>query len=239
MKKEVYELIQSARRGDKTAMEKLVRENTGLIWSIVRRFGGRTAETEDLFQIGAIGLIKAINKFDLSLGVELSTYAVPMIIGEMRRFLRDDGIIKVSRGLKETAMHAKRAAEKISAQIGRDATAREIAQEIGKPVDEVTLALEAVRRPDSLHRPLGDEASSPALLADRLCRTENGEEKIVSGIALREELKKLPPRERQILLLRFYKEKTQSEVARIMGLSQVQISRIERKTLSCLRKNIG
>ncbi len=238
MKQEVYALIKRAQSGDSEALELLTKNNTGLIWSIVRKFGGRSVESEDLFQIGAIGLIKAINKFDPGFNVEFSTYAVPMIIGEMRRFLRDDGIIKVSRALKETAAAARAAQEKISARLGRDATSLEIAAETGKSPEEITLALEAVRRPESIYKSVNGDSDAPILLVDKLCPEENGEEKILSNVTLHEEIKKLPPRERQILLLRFYKEKTQSEVARIMGLSQVQISRIEKKTLTGLRKNI-
>ena len=237
MKREIYRLIEKARQGDRAALERLTAENTGLIWSAVKKFSGRGTDKEDLFQIGAIGLIKAINKFDTSFNVEFSTYAVPMIMGEIRRFLRDDGLIKVSRGLKETAIKAMAAAERISAGEGRDAVISEIAEEIDCDCATVALALEAAQPPESIYKTVGDDTGD-SLLIDKLRSHETGEEDVLNSISLREALKKLAPRERQIMLLRYYREKTQSEVARIMGLSQVQISRLEKKSLGVLRKNI-
>lgn len=237
MKREIYQLIEKAQNGDHAALERLTAENTGLIWSAVKKFSGRGTDREDLFQIGAIGLIKAINKFDASFNVEFSTYAVPMIMGEIRRFLRDDGLIKVSRGLKETAIKAMAAAERISAGEGRDAVISEIAEEIDCDCATVALALEAAQPPESIYKTVGDDTGD-SLLIDKLRSHETGEEDVLNSISLREALKKLAPRERQIMLLRYYREKTQSEVARIMGLSQVQISRLEKKSLGVLRKNI-
>ncbi len=239
MKNENYRLIELAQSGDKNALEMLTIKNKGLIWCMVKKFSGRGVENDDLFQIGAIGLIKAICKFDVSFNVEFSTYAVPMILGEMRRFLRDDGIIKVSRSLKETAMKAKMAAEKISLQKGEEASLTEIANELNCEIGEITIALEATAEPESIFKSIHEGDSSPVLLIDKISTGENKEGEIIDLICLREEIKKLPPRERQILMLRFYKEKTQSEVAKIMGLSQVQISRIEKKVLSNLKKNIS
>ncbi len=240
MKEECYRLISLAQSGDEESLEKLVLQNKGLIWCVVRKFSGRGTEADDLFQIGAIGLIKAINKFDASFNVEFSTYAIPMILGEIRRFLRDDGIVKVSRTLKETASMAKAAAEKISNEKGRDATVKEIADAICKKPDEVMLSLEATQPTESLYKTVNDSESSPILLIDKLHSQSNyNEERFLTSIALKQAIEKLPAKEKQILLLRYYKEKTQSEVARIMGVSQVQISRIEKKLLGVLKQNIS
>lgn len=240
MKEECYRLISLAQSGDKESLERLVLQNKGLIWCVVRKFSGRGIESDDLFQIGAIGLIKAINKFDASFNVEFSTYAIPMILGEIRRFLRDDGIIKVSRSLKETAVAAKAAAERISTEKGRDATVNEIADAICKTPDEVMLSLEATQPTESLYKTVNDSESSPILLIDKLhSQNPHNEERFLTSIALKQAIEKLPVKEKQILLLRYFKEKTQSEVARIMGVSQVQISRIEKKLLGVLKQDIS
>lgn len=239
MKEEVYHLIKAAQSGDKDALEKLTVNNSGLIWNAVKKFSGRGAEKEDLFQIGAIGLLKAVEKFDVSFQVEFSTYAVPMIFGEIRRFLRDDGIIKVSRSIKETFIKVRYASEKIAGEKGREATISEIAQSLGIRGSEVTAALEANREIDSIYKTVTDGDSKSVLVIDKLCAEDSGEEKILNELALREAIKNLDMRDREILTLRYYKEKTQSEVARIMGLSQVQISRIEKRVLSSLKKNIS
>ena len=238
MKEENYRMIKMAQSGDKEALENLTLLNKGLVWAAVRKFSGRGVEAEDLFQIGAIGLIKAINKFDTSFDVEFSTYAVPMIFGEIRRYLRDDGIIKVSRSLKEIATMARGAAEKIYLQKGSDATISEIAQMINCTVSDVALALEATQPTESIYRTVYDGKNSSVLLIDKL-HNDNNEESLLNSVALRQAIENLPSKERQILLLRYYKEKTQSEVAKIMGVSQVQISRIEKKLLRTLRQNIG
>ncbi len=239
MKEENYRLISLAQSGDKQALETLTMQNQGLIWSAVRKFTGRGAEPEDLFQIGAIGLIKAINKFNTDFNVEFSTYAVPMIIGEIRRFLRDDGIIKVSRNLKEIAIRVKIASEKISAERGRDAGICEIAEMLDIPLSEITLSLEASQPTESLYKAVSDGENNPILLIDKIYSNNDNEENLLTGVALKEAIQNLPLKERQILMLRYYKEKTQSEVARIMGVSQVQISRIEKRLLGTLRKNIS
>lgn len=239
MKEENYRLIALAQSGDKKALETLTLKNSGLIWSAVKKFSGRGVEADDLFQLGAIGLIKAVNKFDSSFNVEFSTYAVPMIMGEIRRFLRDDGIIKVSRTLKETAALAKKASEKIYLQKGSDATIGEIAQMINCSVSDITLSLEATQPTESIYRTVHSGENTPVLLIDKIHGQENREDMILTSVALREAIKNLPLKERQILLLRYFKEKTQSEVAKIMGVSQVQISRIEKKLLIALRKDIS
>lgn len=239
MKQENYRLISLAQSGDKEALENITLQNQGLIWSVVRKFSGRGVECEDLFQIGAIGLIKAVNKFNTEFNVEFSTYAVPMIMGEIKRFLRDDGIIKVSRSLKETAASVKKASEKIAAQKGNDATLGEIAQMTNLSVNDITLALEATQAPESIYKTVHEGDNSSILLIDKLHSKENGEEGILTNVLLKQAIKNLPPKERQILMLRYYKEKTQSEVAKIMGVSQVQISRIEKRLLGTLRKDIS
>ena len=239
MKEEIYRLIDCAQKGDKCAMEKLVLDNRGLIWTAVRKFSGRGAESEDLYQIGSIGLIKAINKFDSCFNVEFSTYAVPMIIGEIRRFLRDDGIIKVSRSMKEIAGKVKSAEEKFRAEHGREATVSEIAKLIDCDMNDITLSLEATQPVESIYRTVHEGDNNNILLIDKICSQDNNEENIITLVALRQAIKNLPEKDRQILMLRYFKEKTQSEVAKIMGVSQVQISRIEKKLLGILRKNIS
>lgn len=239
MKKENYRLIKLAQNGDKDALENLTMNNSGLIWSAVRKFSGRGAEPEDLYQIGAIGLIKAINKFDTDFDVEFSTYAVPMIIGEIRRFLRDDGIIKVSRSLKETATHARSAAEKFYRETGREASVGEIAALINSTAQDVTLSFEATQPTESIYKTVHEGDSNNILLIDKIHSSDDGEENIITSVALKQAIKNLTSRERQILMLRYYKEKTQSEVAKIMGVSQVQISRIEKKLLGTLKRDIG
>ncbi len=239
MKQENYRMIKLAQSGNKDALETLTMQNRGLIWSAVRKYSGRGVDSDDLFQIGAIGLIKAINKFDTSFDVEFSTYAVPMILGEIRRFLRDDGIIKVSRNLKEIAVKARNASEKIYAKYGRDATLSEIAEMIDCNTSDIALSLEATQPAESIYRTVFDGENTPVLLIDKICGNENSEESLLTNVALKEAIKNLPPKERQIIMLRYYKEKTQSEVARIMGVSQVQISRIEKKLLGTLRQNIS
>lgn len=239
MKEENYRLIALAQAGDKTALEKLTLQNSGLIWSIVRKFSGRGTECDDLYQIGAIGLIKAVNKFDTSFSVEFSTYAVPMIMGEIRRFLRDDGIIKVSRSLKETAALARKASEKIYLKKGSDATVTEISQMINCSVSDITLSLEATQPTESIYKTVHNGENTPVLLIDKLHGQESSEERVLTSVALKNAIKNLPSRERQVLMLRYYKEKTQSEVAKILGVSQVQVSRIEKKLLTTLRKEIS
>lgn len=235
----VFELIKDAKEGSRESLSKLVEENTGLIWSVVRRFQNRGYEPEDLFQIGSIGLIKAINKFDMSFGVKFSTYAVPMIIGEIRRFLRDDGIIKVSRFLKETAYKAKMARETIQKESGREPSVGEIAGRLGLPVEELVMSLEATTMPESLYSTVNEGDTTPILLIDRVDKNGAcGDPDVIDRIVLREMLDMLEPREKQIIFLRYFKEKTQVQVAKMLGISQVQVSRIEKKILGDLRRKI-
>jgi len=202
----------------------------------VQRVAHRGYELEDLFQIGTIGLIKAIDKFDFSYGVKFSTYAVPMIIGEIRRFLRDDHPIKVPRSYKELIYKINRSREKLSLELKRDPTINEIAADIGVDNEEVIMALEAVQSPSSIHDTLYQDDSDPIYVLDQLCVEKENTPVWLENIALKQVLDKLPPREKQVLVLRFFEDKTQSEIAKIMSLSQVQISRIERAALHRLRQ---
>ena len=234
---ETTELIKKARAGDKQAQSILVEKNSGLVWSIVRRFQNRGHEIEDLFQIGCIGLIKSINKFDLTFDVKFSTYAVPMIVGEIKRFLRDDGIIKVSRSIKETSNKARITRELMSKELGREPSINELSQRLNIPVEDIVLAVEASYTPESLYN--SSEENSALQLIERINDEYNeNESDLIDKIALRQILEDLKPREKQIIVLRYFKEKTQVQIAKILGISQVQVSRIEKKILEELRQKI-
>ena len=236
---DTMKLIEMAKAGDKKAQGVLVEKNVGLVWSIVRRFQNRGHEIEDLFQIGCIGLIKAINKFDKSFDVKFSTYAVPMIIGEIKRFLRDDGIIKVSRSLKEMSYRAKITKELMSKELGREPTINEMAARMDVSNEELVMAIEAGYSPESLFNPVVDGENS-LMLIDRLNdQCTDSETDIIDKISLRQILDTLKPREKQIIILRYFKEKTQVQIAKQLGISQVQVSRIEKKILDDLRKRIN
>lgn len=238
--KDTTELILLAREGDRRARSILVENNIGLVWSIVRRFQNRGHETEDLFQIGCIGLIKAINKFDTSFDVRFSTYAVPMIIGEIKRFLRDDGIIKVSRSLKEVSNKVRITKEILIRELGREPSVSELAQRLDIPMEELVMAMEAGHSPESLFSPISEGDSTSLLLIDKINDSCNDDEMdIIDRIALREIMDTLKPRERQIIILRYFKEKTQVQIARMLGISQVQVSRIEKKILEDIRNRIS
>lgn len=232
------ELIEKAQKGDKEAQATLVDENLGLVKSLVSRFDNRGYERDDIFQLGSIGLIKAIHKFDSSYGVRFSTYAVPMIIGEIKRFLRDDGIIKVSRNLKQTATKVKYTKESLLKRFGREPTINEIADELNIDKEDIVLALESNIQPDYLYDVIHQNDGSPIHLIDKISETKSdNNEQIIDNIALKQAISKLKPRERQIIVLRYFKDKTQSEIAKGLGISQVQVSRIEKKVLGIM-KNI-
>ncbi len=236
---DVLDLIESAKSGDKDAQSLLVEKNIGLVWSIVRRFQNRGYEADDLFQIGCIGLIKAINKFDKSYDVRFSTYAVPMIIGEIKRFIRDDGIIKVSRSLKEISSKARITKEVMSKELGREPSVNEIADRLNIQVEELVMAMEAGCMPESLYNTVSEGDNSPILLIDRIDSESNSNElDIIDKIALKQVLETLKPREKQIIVLRYFKEKTQAQIAGMLGLSQVQVSRIEKKIIEDIRRKI-
>jgi len=237
---EVIELISKAKGGDKQAQSVLVERNIGLVWSIVKRFQNRGYESEDLFQIGCIGLIKAIKKFDSSFSVKFSTYAVPMIIGEIKRFMRDDGIIKVSRSLKEISNRAHVIREIMSKELGREPSVNEMAIRLNVTSEELVMAIEAGCSPESLYNTVAEGDSSPVLLIDRINdEGSSNEPDLIDRIALKQILDTLKPREKQIIILRYFKEKTQVQIANQLGISQVQVSRIEKKILEDIKKKIS
>ena len=229
-------LIQRSHNGDEEARAQLVEENTGLVWCIVKRFYNRGAEAEDLFQIGSIGLLKAIDKFDLSYDVKFSTYAVPMISGEIKRFLRDDGMIKVSRSLKELAHRAYSCEAVMREKLGRDPTVTELAEKLGVETEELTMALEASGDIESLHKPIYQKEGQEIRLMDKLSQKEEGEDKILDHMLLKQLLSYLDKEERQLIYLRYFADQTQSQVGKQMGISQVQVSRMEKKILKNLRE---
>ncbi len=226
------ELIAQAQQGDKLASEALVNENAGLIWSVTRRFLGRGTEADDLYQLGCLGFLKAVEGFDLAYGTQFSTYAVPKIAGEIRRFLRDDGAVKVSRTIKEQAATIKSARNKLNHTLNREPTINEIAQATGLTPEEIATAENATAVTESIQRENGEDGFS---LEDILSDTQT-EDSLVEKISLRQAISKLPERERNVIQLRYFHGLTQERVARVMEVSQVQISRIEKKALAILRQ---
>ena len=229
------ELIARAQAGDNDAAEQLIKENSGLIWSVVKKFTKRGYEPDDLFQIGAIGLLKCIRKFDSSFDVKFSTYAIPMIIGEIKRFLRDDGIIKVSRPMKELATKARYTTEMLTAKNGRQPTINELATEIGVTTEEIIVATEATTDVESLHATIYQGDGSPIFLIDKVAQRAEDKDKSINILALKQLIERLKPKERQVIILRYFQDKTQMEVAKAIGVSQVQVSRIEKKVLQSLK----
>ena len=249
---EISVLIQKSQAGDKEAREVLIENNLGLVRHIVKRFTGRGCEMEDLFQIGVIGLIKAIDKFNLEFDVKFSTYAVPMIMGEIKRFLRDDGMIKVSRSIKENGLKVKMATEKLIADLGREPSAFEVAKEAGLSVEEITIAMEAGAEVESLYKSVYQSDGSEIYLVDKVAADCGGaanmglvagsslyadfeKEKLLNHMMLGQLLDNLPDKERELIRMRYFQEKTQSEIASCMGISQVQVSRMEKKILLRMR----
>jgi len=237
--RDTVRLLKKARKGDQRAREKLVNCNFRLVFNIVKRFEGRGFDPEDLFQIGVIGLIKAIDNFNPDYGVRFSTYAVPMIIGEIRRFLRDDHPIKVTRALKEKGILIKRMREKLVRELGREPTVGEIAGALNLGKEEVAAALEAAQLPISLFETLNNHNEGDSLSVLDCLKSEGEQEHAwLEKIALRDALTRLPERERRIIWLRFFEDKTQAEVGALLGLSQVQISRLERQAVARLRDHL-
>ena len=228
-------LIEKALAGDKAAREVLVEQNMGLVYSVVRRFKNRGVEMEDLIQIGCVGLLKAIDKFDVSYDVKFSTYAVPMITGEIKRFLRDDGMIKVSRSLKEASWKAYAARESLERKLGREPSLNEIAEEIQVSVEELALALDASAEVESLHKVIYQGEGNDISLMDRIEEPVSQGELLLNRMLLEEILQTLEPKERQIIYLRYFCEKTQSDIAKMLSISQVQVSRMEKRILKKLR----
>ena len=228
------EQIRRAQNGDKEAKAQLVEENAGLVWSIARRYFGRGVEPDDLFQLGCLGFLKAIEGFDLEFGTQFSTYAVPKITGEIRRFLRDDGSIKVSRSLKERAASIKIARQRLTVQWNREPTLSELAVELELTVEEIAEAETATACTESIHKENGEDGFT---LEDVL--TEGSmEETLVERIALKEAIGKLDPRQRRILAMRFYQGKTQMETAAEIGISQAQVSRLEKGAIACIKREL-
>ena len=225
------ELIARVQAGDQEASEILIQENSALVWSIARRFTGRGVELDDLYQLGCLGFLKAVEGFDLQYGTQFSTYAVPKIAGEIRRFLRDDGTVKVSRGLKEQAATIKAARNRLTGALGREPTIQEIARQTNLTPEEIAMAETATAATESIQRESGEEGFT---LENVLTDTES-EEKLVEKIALRQAIEALPERERQVIQLRYFHALTQQRVAKVLGVSQVQVSRIEKKAIAILR----
>lgn len=236
---ETMELIEKAQTGDNEAQARIVNHNLGLVKSVLNRFKNRGYETEDLFQLGSIGLIKAIQKFDPKFQVKFSTYAVPMIIGEIKRFLRDDGIIKVSRSLKQTASKVKMAKERLTKEYGREPTIQEISEDIKVDKEDIIMALDSNHHPDYLYDIIHQNDGSPIHLIDKLEDEGESDIKILDRIALKQGLSKLKPRDRQIIIMRYFKDKTQTEIAKMLGISQVQVSRIEKRVLKNMKKMLN
>ncbi|MEY8356132.1 RNA polymerase sporulation sigma factor SigF [Lachnospiraceae bacterium 54-53] len=235
---ETMRLIQMAHDGDKAARDQLVTDNFGLIWSIVRRFTGRGYEPEDLFQIGSIGLMKAIDKFDLSYEVKFSTYAVPMITGEIKRFLRDDGMIKVSRSIKEMGLKVKTVREEMVYRLGREPTVEEIAGEIGTSKEEVAASIEAGAEVESLYKSVNKNDENSILLIDKIEEENSAQEELLNRMVLRDLLTALSDKDREIIIRRYYYNETQSQIAAKLGISQVQVSRLEKKILKQMREKL-
>ncbi|HWI54239.1 MAG TPA: RNA polymerase sporulation sigma factor SigF [Desulfobacteria bacterium] len=232
---EMKYLLRRVKEGDEEAREKLTNCNLKLVFNLVQRFYNRGHDLEDLFQIGTIGLIKAIDKFDLSYDVRFSTYAVPLIIGEIRRFLRDDNPVKVSRSLKETVNKVHRAKEELTVKLGRDPLITEIAGYLELTKEEIVTAMEAAQTPTSIFDTVYQDDGDPIYVIDAVAGETEDSSGWFDKLALKEVLAKLPDREKKVLLLRFFEDKTQSQVAEIMNISQVQVSRIERQALKNIR----
>ena len=225
-------LLDAARAGDNDACERLLLDNSGLIWSVARRYYGRGVDPEDLYQLGCLGFLKAIRGFDTAYGTQFSTYAVPKIAGEIRRFLRDDGAVKVSRGAKERALSLRQKREELSQRLGREPTVSELAQATGLEPEDIAAADAAVLTVASLQGETGEDGFSlETVLGD-----QGIEDELVEKLTLRQAIDQLPERERLVILLRFYKNLTQDRVSKVLGVSQVQVSRIERRAVAKLRE---
>ncbi len=233
---DTIELIKRSRAGDKLAREQVINANMPLVYSVVKRFAGRGYDMEDLSQIGAIGLIKAVDKFNMNFEVKFSTYAVPVISGEIKRFMRDDGMVKVSRTLKENGIRVRRTAEKLFAELGREATLEEISAATEMKREDIVLALEAGNEVESLHKTVYQKEGSEIPLMDRIPAEKDEAEGVVNQLLLEQLLAELDEQEKKLIRLRYFEDKTQSQIAGILGLSQVQVSRMEKRVLGSMRK---
>ena len=230
-------LIGRAHQWDKAARDLLFEENTGLIYSVAKRFLGRGVEMEDLFQIGSIGLLKAVDKFDMSYDVKFSTYAVPMIIGEIKRYLRDDGILKVSRSLKENHYRIYQVREALTRRLEREPTTGEMAAEMGISIEELVMTMESSAEVESLHKTIYQGEGTEISLMDKLPEKENRQEKALDRIFLEEILGTLEAKERRLIYMRYFQNMTQMEIAHELGVSQVQVSRMEKRILRSLQES--
>lgn len=232
-------LIERAQAGEKEAREVLIEQNLGLVHHIVKRFWGRGYEVEDLFQIGVIGLMKAIDKFDVTFDVKFSTYAVPLIAGEIKRFIRDDGMVKVSRSLKENGMKVKYARERLNNELNREPTLAEVAQEAALSMEEVVLAMEANIQVESIYKSVYQNDGNEIYMVDQLAdQRKDEQEGLLNHLLLKQLLSSLSENEQKLIKLRYYQDKTQTEVAKVLGISQVQVSRLEKKILLGMRQKM-
>ena len=235
---EMMELLRRTKQGDMAARERLIRGNLRLVLSVIQRFSSRGENADDLFQVGCVGLIKAIDNFDINQPVRFSTYGVPMIIGEIRRYLRDNSAIRVSRSMRDTAYKVLQVRDKYLAENQREPTVEQIAQELGIPREEVVFAMDAIVDPVSLYEPVYSDGGDAICVMDQVSDTRNTDEAWTDRIALKEAMKRLDDRERRILSLRFYEGKTQMEVSAEVGISQAQVSRLEKGAINTIKKNI-
>ena len=234
MSERLYEDLRAARTGDREAAGRLIEENSGLIWSVARRYFGRGADPDDLYQLGCLGFLKAVEGFDEDYGTRFSTYAVPKIAGEIRRFLRDDSIVKVSRGVKEQAAQIHSARQRLEQRLGREPTLSELSRETGLAPEDIAFAETATGPAESLQRESGEDGFTLELVLGDY----GAEERLVEHVALRAVIEKLPEKERQVVALRYYHGMTQQSCARVMRVSQVQISRLERRAVELLRRKL-
>lgn len=236
---ETMALLRRTKEGDQQAREELIAGNLRLVLSVIQKFSGRGENPDDLFQVGCVGLIKAIDNFDISQPVRFSTYGVPMIVGEIRRYLRDNSAIRVSRSLRDTAYKVMQAREKLMAQTQREPTVEQLAKELDIPREEVVFAMDAVVDPVSLFEPVYADGGDTVCVMDQVRDKKNTDENWLEQIALRDAMERLGEREQRILALRFYEGKTQMEVSAEVGISQAQVSRLEKNALKAIKKNIN
>jgi len=233
------ELIEMAKQGDKEALDKLIEKNLPLVSSISKKFLNRGYEYDDIFQIGSMGLVKAVNNFDAKFNVQFSTYAVPMIMGEIKRFLRDDGLIKVSRSVKQAGRKLHYDREKLTRKLNREPTIEELSEFSGMSTEEILFSTEAINEPKYLYDTIHQDDGSPIFLIDKISKSEGEDKQLLDKLALKEALNKLDPRARQIIILRYFKDITQVKVAQMLGISQVQVSRIEKKVLKAMKDKLS
>lgn len=235
MTEDMTAALRAAKNGDKQAAETLISENSGLIWSVARRFFGRGVDSDDLYQLGCVGFLKAIAGYDEAYGTQFSTYAVPKISGEIRRFLRDDGAVKVSRGIKEQAQSIKTARHTLEQRMGREPTVSELSEETGLEPAEIAAAETAVGPTESLQKESGDEGFT----LEHVLGDYGQEDRLIERVALRETISRLPEREQKVIALRYFHSMTQDRTARVMGVSQVQVSRLEKRAVESLRQMLS